>query len=297
MSKVHDLIIIGSGPAAMSAASYAGRDKKSPQVFEKGNMGGLVSIISQIDNYPGFMGEGLDLAKSMREQAESAGAKFHYGECTAIEKHEHDGANFKLVIDDCDEYFAKTVLVATGTERRKLGIPGEESARVSYCATCDAPLTRGEHVVVVGAGNSAVQESFHLLKYCESVTLLVRSKLSCDDLLQKRLKAEPRIHIEYGFRASEIREQGNELQIVSDEDKVIQGGHIFVFIGATASTAFLDEELLSDDRSIITDSNMMTSWPGLFAAGDCRRDSVHQVVTAAGEGAAAAIAVGDFLEK
>ena len=292
MQKVNDFVIIGSGPAAMSAAIYAARDKKAPLVLERDNMGGLAATISKIENYPGFIGAGAELMQTMRSQAESFGAKFGYGEITKLAQSD---AGIDLEIDGDEHLLARAVLVATGTERVRLGVPGEDLPGVSYCATCDGPLIRGQNVVVIGGGNSAVQEAFYLLKFCDEVTLLVRSQLRCDDTLKERLQAEPRITVRLGVVPTKIRETKNGLEVLSDSAS-FKAKNVFIFIGQRPATAFLPAEVLAEDGSIVTNGQYMTKIPGLFAAGDCRHDSVHQVVTATGEGAAAAVVIRNYLK-
>ncbi len=293
MQKVNDFVIIGSGPAAMSAAIYAARDKKAPLVLERDNMGGLAATISKIENYPGFIGTGAELMQTMRSQAESFGAKFDYGEITKLAQSD---AGIDLEIDGDEHLLARAVLVATGTERVRLGIPGENLPGVSYCATCDGPLTRGQNVLVIGGGNSAVQEAFYLLKFCDKATLLVRSRLRCDDTLRERLEYEPRISVELGVVPTKIEQVDQELSVISEDGRTFSAHNIFIFIGQRPATTFLPAEVLAEDGSIITDKKYMTKIPGLFAAGDCRYESVHQVVTATGEGAAAAVAIRNYLK-
>lgn len=293
MQKVNDFVIIGSGPAAMSAAIYAARDKKAPLVLERDNMGGLAATISKIENYPGFIGTGAELMQTMRSQAESFGAKFDYGEITKLTRSD---AGIDLEIDGDEHLLARAVLVATGTERVRLGIPGEDLPGVSYCATCDGPLIRGQNVLVIGGGNSAVQEAFYLLKFCDKATLLVRSRLRCDDTLRERLEHEPRISVELGVVPTKIEQADQELSVISEDGRTFSAHNIFIFIGQRPATAFLPAEVLAEDNSVVTDKNYMTKIPGLFAAGDCRYESVHQVVTATGEGAAAAVAIRNYLK-
>ena len=293
MDQVYDLVIIGSGPAAMSAAIYAARDKKSPLVLERGNMGGLASTISKIENYPGFTGTGAELMQTMRKQAESFGARFSYGEVTKISQEE---GLLNLEIDSDERVKVRAALVATGTERVKLDIPGEDLPGVSYCATCDGPLMRGQDVLVIGGGNSAVQEAFYLLQFCDRATLLVRSELRCDDTLKERLAAESRISVIKGIIPTEIQKQGEELCVLAENGGKYTAHNIFVFIGQRPATAFLPAELLAEDGSVKTDDRYMSAMSGLFVAGDCRNGSTHQVVTAAGEGAAAAVAIRKYLE-
>ena len=293
MQKVNDFVIIGSGPAAMSAAIYAARDKKAPLVLERDNMGGLAATISKIENYPGFIGTGAELMQTMRSQAESFGAKFNYGEVTKLSQSD---AGIDLEVDGDEHLLARAVLVATGTERVHLGIPGEDLPGVSYCATCDGPLIRGQNVLVIGGGNSAVQEVFYLLKFCDKATLLVRSRLRCDDTLRERLEHEPRISVELGVIPTKIEQADQELSVISEDGRTFSAHNIFIFIGQRPATAFLPAEVLAEDNSVVTDKNYMTKIPGLFAAGDCRYESVHQVVAATGEGAAAAVAIRNYLK-
>ena len=293
MQKVNDFVIIGSGPAAMSAAIYAARDKKAPLVLERDNMGGLAATISKIENYPGFIGTGAELMQTMRSQAESFGAKFGYGEITKLTQSD---AGIDLEVDGDEHLLARAVLVATGTERVRLGVPGEDLPGVSYCATCDGPLIRGQNVLVIGGGNSAVQEAFYLLKFCDKATLLVRSRLRCDDTLRERLEHEPRISVELGVIPTKIEQTDQELSVISEDGRTFSAHNIFIFIGQRPATAFLPAEVLAEDSSVVTDKNYMTKIPGLFAAGDCRYESVHQVVTATGEGAAAAVAIRNYLK-
>ena len=293
MQKVNDFVIVGSGPAAMSAAIYAARDKKAPLVLERDNMGGLAATISKIENYPGFIGTGAELMQTMRSQAESFGAKFDYGEITRLAQSD---AGIDLEIDGDEHLLARAVLVSTGTERVRLGVPGEDLPGVSYCATCDGPLIRGQNVLVIGGGNSAVQEAFYLLKFCDKATLLVRSRLRCDDTLRERLEHEPRISVELGVIPTKIEQTDQELSVISEDGRTFSAHNIFIFIGQRPATTFLPAEVLAEDSSIVTDKNYMTKIPGLFAAGDCRYESVHQVVTATGEGAAAAVAIRNYLK-
>jgi thioredoxin reductase (NADPH) len=149
---------------------------------------------------------------------------------------------------------------------------------------------------VIGGGNSAVQEAFYLLKFCDKATLLVRSRLRCDDTLRERLEHEPRISVELGVVPTKIEQADQELSVISEDGRTFSAHNIFIFIGQRPATAFLPAEVLAEDNSVVTDKNYMTKIPGLFAAGDCRYESVHQVVTATGEGAAAAVAIRNYLK-
>ncbi|MFV0484633.1 MAG: NAD(P)/FAD-dependent oxidoreductase [Candidatus Saccharimonadales bacterium] len=291
--KILDVAIIGSGPAAFTAALYVARENQAVTVYERESIGGLAGTISNIENYPGFTGTGADLMTKMRTQAEDFGAKTEYGECTGVKKLK---GHFELTIDD-EPVLAKTVLIATGSERRKLGVPGEEGSGVSYCATCDAPMTEGKDVLVVGGGNSAAQEAFHLLKYCKSVKILVRSGLKCNDILKDRLKKEPKIEVLTGVVPTEIERKDGKLCVKTEKSGVIEADSLFIFVGVQPATAFLPKEILAEDGSVKTKQNMETEIDGLFAAGDCRLSSVKQAIVAAGEGAAAAVGISKHLEE
>ena len=288
-----DLAIVGSGPAAFTAAIYAARENLRVAIYERATIGGLAATISEIENFPGFRGTGAELIAFMRKQAEDFGATVHYGECTSIKRLKN---HFKLTIDD-ETITAKSVIISTGSERRKLEIPGEDLPGISYCATCDGPLTAGKDVIVIGSGNSAAQESFHLLKYCRAVTILVRSALHCDDVLKTRIAKEPRITIKTGFSSTEIKRKDGRLAITSEHGDTEMADFIFIFAGMRPATGFLDSEILSVEGYVKTDHSFSTSIPGLFAAGDCRQGNVKQAVVAAGEGAAAAVCAGKYLES
>lgn len=270
-----DLAIIGSGPASLSAAVYAARAGLDVVIYEQNRIGGALTEIAQIENYPGFFGAGSDLAENMKKQALDAGAKIEYGECESITKDE----NFKLIIDG-EEVESRTVLVATGSEPKKLNIEGIEKP-ISYCALCDGALYKDKDIVVVGSGNSAFQESIYLAKIAKTVTILAKAELKAEPYLLEKMKACENIIVK------EMTESTAELLNTFDG--------IFVFIGKQPATSFLPEEILSEDKYIKTE-NYMTDIPGLFAAGDVRDGSIKQAVSASSEGAAAALAISNFLK-
>ncbi|MCL1840104.1 FAD-dependent oxidoreductase [Candidatus Saccharibacteria bacterium] len=297
-TKILDVAIIGSGPAAFTAAIYAARENLSAAVYEREAIGGLTSTISKIENYPGFSGTGAALMQHMRAQAESFGAATEYGECTAVKKLKN---HFELTIDDLP-IKAKTVIIATGSDRRKLGIPGEDLPAVSYCATCDGPLVTGKKVIVIGGGNSAVQESFYLLKYAKSVTIISRSGLSSNDVLKERVAKEPRITVITGFSPVEFIAKNGKFSGVKCSSKnntteTFPADAAFIFIGMVPATSFLPKEILETDGSVKTKPDFSTDIPGLFAAGDCRAGNIKQTIVAAGEGASAAVSAGKYLEN
>lgn len=276
-----DLAIIGSGPAALSAAIYAGRAGLKVGVFERLDFGGLLPKIDRIENYPGFLGSGKELGRRMREQAEGTGAKFSYGTCTNVVP-TPDG--FHLTID-AETVRAKAALIATGSEPRTLGFAIDPP--VSYCALCDGPLTHGKHVAVVGGANSAVQEAFFLANLAKDVTIITHSQLKADQALLSRLRDARNLRVQE--------------QVEPTPELLNQFDHVFVYIGKYPATSclrqladsLLSESPLLDDRGYVVagfhEHQYETIVEGLFAAGDVRQGSVKQVVTAAAEGAAAAI--------
>lgn len=277
-----DLAIIGGGPAAISAALYGARAGLKTEVFERGEIGGDLSKIAHLANYPGFVGEGRVLAAQLRDQAEQAGAEVRYGECSEL-KPSADG--IELVIDG-KIVKARAVIITTGSEPKTLDFASDLRPPVSYCALCDSDFVKDENIVIVGGGNSAVQEALLLAPLAKSLTLVSHSSLKADHCLQEKLRA---------FKNCEIREGVEPTPgLLNDFDR------IFVFIGRRPATRFLEslqkDGLLDEAGYLLTDENHMTVLPGVFAAGDVRSGSIHQVITAAGDGAAAAIDVNKWFK-
>ncbi len=300
VDKTLDIAIIGSGPAAFTAAIYAARENLTVKIFERASIGGLTGTISKIENFPGFSGTGAELIQVMRAQAESFGATLEYGECTALKKQKK---SFQLTIDD-EPIIAKSIIVATGSERRKLDIPGEDLPSISYCATCDGPLVAGKSVIVIGGGNSAVQEALFLLKYARQVTIINRSAtLNCSAILKNRLKKEPRITVIAGATPREFLAKNAKFSALrctvnrTSSTQDFPADFAFVFIGMVPATSFLPPEILSEDGFVHTKLDFSTDLPGIFAAGDCRHGNIKQSITAAGEGASAAVSASKYLES
>ena len=302
----HDLVIVGAGPAALSAALYTSREDIDTLLFEKGAIGGLAAVTDWVDNYPGFEKgiAGLDLSEQMRKQAERFGAKIELGE---IQKIEDQGKLKKLTTTEGDIY-TKAVLVATGSEYKKIGVPGEEEyyARgVHYCATCDGAFYRDKKLVVVGGGNSAVQESMFLTKFASHIDMLVRNKLKATDVLIKELeKHKDKITIHLGTTTDEIVGQDGKVTKVIGTDTAsgqkveFEADGVFVFVGLLPNTKFLEGSGVEvDDFGFIkTDLHLMTKIPGIFVAGDVRSGATLQIASASGEGATAALMIREYLE-
>jgi thioredoxin reductase (NADPH) len=306
--EIQDVVMVGAGPAALTAAIYTTREDIDTILFEKGVIGGLAAITDWVDNYPGFPKgiAGLDLAEGLREQAERFGADIRLGEVLQISD---EGGLKKLSTTDGDIY-AKTVLIATGSDYKKLGIPGEKEfyARgVHYCATCDGAFYRDKRLVVVGGGNSAVQESIFLTRFATHIDLLVRGpEMRASDILQKEIeKHKDKITVHYNTTTDEIIGGESGVTKVIGTDKTagkqveIETDGVFVFIGLLPNTQFLAGSAIELDEigMIKTDqSTLETSMPGVFAAGDVRAGATMQIASATGEGATAALMIRKYLE-
>jgi thioredoxin reductase (NADPH) len=301
---LHDVVMIGAGPTALTAAVYTTREDLDTVVYEKGVIGGLASITDWVDNYPGFPEgiAGLELGENLRKQAERFGTKIELGEVFGIER---KGKYLELNTTD-GPVQAKTVLIATGSDYKKLGVPGEAEyfARgVHYCATCDGAFYRDKKLVVVGGGNSAVQEAIFLTRYASHVDLLVRSTMRASDVLQKELeKHADKISVHLGTTTDEIIAEDNKVTNVvgtKDGTKVeIETDGVFIFVGLKPNTGFLNGVVDLDEIGLIkTDENLQTSIPGVFAAGDVRSGATMQIASAVGEGATAALKMREYLEE
>lgn len=305
----HDVIMIGAGPAALTAAIYTTREDIDTLLFERGAIGGLAAVTDWIDNYPGFPKgvQGLAFADDLRLQAERFGAVIELGEVTKITD---EGALKKLTTTSGDMY-AKTVLIASGSDYKKLGIPGEQEyyARgVHYCATCDGAFYREKRLVVVGGGNSAVQEAMFLTRFASHIDLLVRgSKMRASDILQKELtnKFKDKITVHFNTTTDEI--VGEEKHVVkvigtdttTDTKVEFATDGVFVFIGLMPNTQFLAESGVTLDAHgfVMCNERLETSIPGVFVAGDVRSGATMQIAAATGEGATAALRIREYMEE
>jgi thioredoxin reductase (NADPH) len=303
----HDLVIIGAGPAALSAAIYTCREDINTLLIEKGAIGGLAAVTDWVDNYPGFAKglAGLELSDAMQKQAERFGAKFELAEVTSIST---DGKLKKLDTTSGDIY-AKALLVATGSDYRKIGVPGETDyyARgVHYCATCDGAFYRDKKLIVIGGGNSAVQESMFLTRFASHIDILVRGpKFRASDVLQQELeKHKDKITVHFNTSTDEIVGQDNKVTKVIGTDKTtgkkieFPTDGVFVFVGLDPNTKFLESSNVElDDRLFVkSDTHLMTTMPGVFVAGDVRSGATMQIASATGEGATAALMIREYLE-
>lgn len=306
--KPIDIVMIGAGPAALTAAIYTCREDIQTVLFEKGVVGGLAAITDWVDNYPGFPEgvAGLELAENLRKQAERFGADIRLGEVLGITRRS-DGL---LHLDTTDgDILARAVLVATGSDYKKIGVPGEAEyyARgVHYCATCDGAFYRDKTLAVIGGGNSAVQEALFLTRFTTHIDLLVRSTIKASEVLQhdldKAVKAG-KITVHLGVTTDEIVGKDNKVVKVTATqngkkvDYPVDG--VFVFVGLLPNTQFLQNSPVQLDSVglVKTDVNLETTLPGVFAAGDVRSGATMQIASASGEGATAALKLREYLEK
>ncbi|MDI3519041.1 MAG: thioredoxin reductase [Caldanaerobacter sp.] len=305
MPTLYDCLIIGGGPAGLSAAIYASRGKLNTVVFERSKIGGQAAITDDIENYPGSVEEatGPKIVKRMREQAESFGTCFVMEEVKKVELSE----KIKKVITTKGCYEGKTVIIATGAEHMKLNVPGEEEfigKGVSYCATCDADFFTDLDVVVVGGGDSAVQEALYLTKFAKNVTIIHRrDKLRANKCLQDKAFKNPKIKFLWDSVVERIEGDGIVEKIIvrnvkTGELKEVKTDGVFIFIGMKPSTEIFKGLIEMDERGyILTDENMRTNIEGVFAAGDCRAKLLRQIVTAAADGAIAAVAAERYIEE
>ncbi len=303
--EIHDLIIVGAGPAALTAAIYTTREDIDTVLYEKGVIGGLAAVTDWVDNYPGFPEgiAGLDLAENLRKQAERFGSDIRLGEVLSIV----DQGELKKIETTEGDVYAKAVLIATGSDYKKLGIPGEQEyyARgVHYCATCDGAFYRDKRLVVVGGGNSAVQEAIFLTKFASHIDLLVRSTLRASEILQHELEQlSDKITVHRGVATEEIVGVDNKVvKVVGTKDgKKIDfpTDGVFVFIGLLPNTQFLQDGPIKLDSigMVETTPDLRTNVAGIFAAGDVRAGANMQIASAVGEGATAAMMVRNYLDQ
>ena len=302
-----ELVIIGAGPSALAAAIYTTREDIPTVLYEKAAIGGMAAITDWIDNYPGFTEgvAGMKLSSELQGQAERFGAVIDYGEASALRR---DGDEIETIIDG-KPVRSKAVLLATGSNHRKLGVPGEDELYgrgVHYCATCDGAFYRDKTLIVVGGGNSAVQEAIFLTRYATHIDLMVRSKLRASDVLQKELQK----HVDAGKITLHIGSTTDEVLIADDkfagikttkdgEQTELSADGLFVFIGLIPNTQFLADSGVELDPQghIITNEHLETSVKGVYASGDVRSGSTMQIATAVGEGATAAMKIREYLDE
>lgn len=303
---MYDIVIVGGGPAGLTAGLYTSRARLKSLLIEKGLVGGLVTTTEWVENYPGFE-EGIlgaELAQKMEKQAVRFGLEVNQGDVSKISFHDNVK---KIVLSDNQEIEARALILATGAHPRNLKVDGEDTFRgrgVSYCATCDGAFFKGENIAVVGGGDSAVQEAIFLTKFAETVYVIHRrDALRAEKILQERAFSNKKIRFIWdsvveriegndGVKALKIKNVKTEAMSTLD----VQG--VFIYIGYNPNTEFMAGLAnLDQDNYIITDDNMATSAPGVFAAGDVRAKPLKQIATAVGDGATAAMAAEKYIEE
>ena len=303
MNRIYDMIVLGGGPGGYTAALYAARAGRSVLVLERLSPGGQMALTSEIDNYPGFPEgvDGFELGMKFQEQAHRFGAETEYAEVRSMDL----GSDPKVLHSPDGDFYARTVVIATGAGPRKLGIENEERLTgrgVHYCAHCDGMFYRGKTVVLVGGGNSAAAEALHLSRLAEKVILVHRrDTLRATKLYHEPLMKLPNIEFKWNSAVVELpgenRLSGVKIRnLISGEEELLDAAALFVSIGRTPSTALVAGQLELENGYIVADESARTSIPGVFAVGDVRTKALRQIITAAADGANAAHFAEEFLE-
>ena len=292
---MYDTMIIGAGPAGMTAALYAARSNLKVALLERGIYGGQMNNTAEIENYPGYARiSGPELAEKMFEPLENLGVEHLFGQVEKIEDH----GDFKKIITEDEVFETKTVILAPGANHRHLGVPGEEeynSRGVSYCAVCDGAFFRDEDLLVVGGGDSAVEEAIFLTRFAKSVTIVHRrDQLRAQKLLQERAFANEKISFIWDSVVKEIK--GDDRRVTSVVFENVKTGQIsesdfggvFVYVGLDPVSDFVKDLGICDEAGwIVTDQHMKTAIDGIYAIGDVRQKDIRQITTAVGDGAVA----------
>ena len=303
MKRVYDMIVLGGGPGGYTAALYAARAGRSVLVLERLSPGGQMALTSEIDNDPGFPEgvDGFELGMKFQEQAHRFGAETEYAEVRSMDL----SADPKVLHTPDGDFYARTVVIATGAGPRKLGIENEERLTgrgVHYCAHCDGMFYRGRTVVLVGGGNSAAAEALHLSRLAEKVILVHRrDTLRATKLYHEPLMKLPNIEFKWNSAVIELpgenRLSGVKIRnLISGEEELLDAAALFVSIGRTPSTALVEGQLELENGYIVADESARTSIPGVFAVGDVRTKALRQIITAAADGANAAHFAEEYLE-
>ncbi|ARW40680.1 thioredoxin reductase [Bacillus amyloliquefaciens] len=303
--KIYDVIIIGAGPAGMTAAVYTSRANLSTLMIERGIPGGQMANTEDVENYPGFESIlGPELSNKMFEHAKKFGAEYAYGDIKEIV----DGKEYKTVKAGSKEYKARAIVISAGAEYKKIGVPGEKELGgrgVSYCAVCDGAFFKNKELVVVGGGDSAVEEGVYLTRFASKVTIVHRrDKLRAQSILQARAFDNDKIDFEWNKTVKEIHEENGKVgrltlvDTVTGEEEEFKADGVFIYIGMLPlSKPFENLGITNEEGYIETNDQMETKVPGIFAAGDIREKSLRQIVTATGDGSIAAQSVQHYVEE
>jgi thioredoxin reductase (NADPH) len=306
-ADVYDVVIVGAGPAGLTAGIYTSRGRLKAACLERNMSGGQIALTDLVENYPGFPEgiSGFDLAQKMKEQAEKFGAVLREIEAVSELRPEDDGTY--TVVTDREEIRARSVILAPGVEPRRSGIPGEAEfigRGVSWCATCDGALYRGRTVAVIGGGDSAVEEGMFLTKFADKVYLVHRrDELRAAEIAQERAFANPKMEFVWDsvprkIDGAEMVEALEVENVKSGEERTLAVNGVFMYIGQIPNTQWLKDTLEIDEQGyIVTDGMLRTSLPGVFACGDARANPLKQIAMAVGEGALAAVQAERYLDE
>ena len=303
--KIYDIVIIGAGPAGMTAAVYTSRASLSTLMLERGIPGGQMANTEEVENYPGFETIlGPELSTKMFEHAKKFGAEYAYGDVSEI----IDGEEYKTIIAGKKQYKTRAIIISTGAEYKKMGVPGEKELGgrgVSYCAVCDGAFFKGKELVVVGGGDSAVEEGVYLTRFANKVTIVHRrDQLRAQKILQDRAFANEKVDFIWNSTVKEIHEEDGKVgsvTLVSTKDgseTEFKTNGVFIYIGMDPLTApFASLNILNEHGYIVTNEKMETAVPGIFSAGDVRDKMLRQIVTATGDGSIAAQTAQHYVEE
>lgn len=311
MSKIYDMIILGAGPAGLTAGLYGGRGRRSVLIIEKGQDGGQIATTNEIENYPGQLLEG-ETGPSLVERMSQQAAKFGCERVTDTVKSVELEGEIKKVTGSKGEYLGKTVIIAMGAHSRPIGCKNEEKFRgmgISYCATCDAAFFEDLDVYVVGGGDAAVEEAMYLTKFARKVTIIHRrDELRAAKSIQEKAFANPKIAFMWDTVVESVdgddvlnkmvvknTKTGELTSVEASEEDGMFG--LFGFIGLLPDSGIFEGKLNMESGYILTDEDMRTNIPGVFAAGDIRKKSLRQVVTAAADGAVAAMQAEHYISN
>ncbi|HWI49190.1 MAG TPA: thioredoxin-disulfide reductase [Rummeliibacillus sp.] len=303
--KIYDVVIIGAGPAGMTAAVYTSRGNLATLMLERGIPGGQMANTEEVENYPGFESIlGPELSTKMFEHAKKFGAEYAYGDVTEI----IDGEEYKTIKAGSKEYKTRAIIITTGAEYKKMGVPGEKELGgrgVSYCAVCDGAFFKNKNLIVVGGGDSAVEEGMYLTRFADKVTIVHRrDKLRAQKIIQDRAFANEKIDFIWNNTVKEVNEKDGKVgsvtlvSTVDGTEQEVQADGVFIYIGMLPLTKpFENLGILNEAGYIKTNAEMETSVPGIYAAGDVRDKTLRQIVTATGDGSIAAQVVQHYVEE
>jgi len=303
--KIYDIIIAGAGPAGMTAAVYTSRANLSTLMIERGMPGGQMANTEEVENYPGFESIlGPELSTKMFEHAKKFGAEYAYGDIKEVVDH----GDYKTIVAGSKEYKARAIIISTGAEYKKLGVPGEQELGgrgVSYCAVCDGAFFKGKKLFVIGGGDSAVEEGVYLTRFASNVTIVHRrDQLRAQKILQDRAFANEKVDFIWSHTVKSINGTDGKVSsvtlvsTVNGEEQTLDADGVFVYVGMVPlSKPFESLGITNENGYIETNDQMETKVPGVFAAGDIREKTLRQIVTATGDGSIAAQSAQHFVEE